>query len=86
MVGGADDVEDVNEAAGARKKRPLTLGKNTQKKTKQHPAVELLSSLSTAVEKASSQKAEAKALELAASNVRAEAEVKIKSRELDLME
>ena len=70
---GTDDVKDVNEAAGARKKRPLTLGKNTQNKTKQHPAVKLLSSLRTAVEKASSQKAEAKALELA-------------SRELDLME
>ena len=83
---GTDDVKDVNEAAGARKKRPLTLGKNTQNKTKQHPAVKLLSSLRTAVEKASSQKAEAKASELAALNVRAEAKVKIMSRELDLME
>ncbi len=66
----------------------------TKKKgPKVHPAVELLSSLSSAVEKAASQKAETrvlemevKAKELAASKARAEAEAMLKSRELDMME
>jgi hypothetical protein len=43
-------------------KRPLSLPK--KKPTKMHPAVELLRNLSTAVEKAASQKVEKLALEL----------------------
>jgi hypothetical protein len=57
-----------------------------------HPAVELLSNLSTAVEKAASQKAdklahelEVKAKELAVSKSRAETDAMLKSRELDMM-
>jgi hypothetical protein len=50
--------------------------------------VKLLSTLSTAIKKATSQKAETKGLELAASDVRAEAEAEAewKSRETDIME
>jgi len=82
---GNDDVEDVNQVAAAQKKGHWHQ-QTAHKKTKLHPAVKLLSTLSTAVDKASSHKAGAKALELAALNVRAEAKVKIKSRELDLTE
>lgn len=50
--------------------------------------MKLLSTLSTDIEKATSQKAETKGLELAASDVRAEAEAEAewKSRETDIME
>jgi hypothetical protein len=75
----------VNEPT-PKKRRPLSLADAPQKKAKLHPAVELLSTLSTAVEKAASQKAQAKVLELAASNSRTEAEAKWKSRELDILE
>jgi hypothetical protein len=64
-----------------------------KKAPKVHPSVELLSSLSTAVEKSVSQNAETgvlemevKAKELAASKARAEAENMLKSRELDMIE
>jgi len=87
-----DDASKEKEPKSNKKKRPLSLAGN-RKKTKVHSAVELLTNLSSAVEKAASQKADAKALEmevkvkeLAASNSRAEAEAKLKSRELDMME
>jgi hypothetical protein len=87
-----DDASKEKEPKNNKKKRPLSLAGN-RKKTKVHPAVELLTNLSSAVEKAASQKADAKALEmevkvkeLAASNSTAEAEAKLKSRELDMME
>jgi hypothetical protein len=102
-----DDAHDLNEgddevsSVGAensyvkernnKKKSPLSLTK--KKTTKMHPAVELLSNLSTAVEKAASQKAdkvalelEVKAKELAFSKSRAETDAMLKSRELDMME
>jgi hypothetical protein len=102
-----DDAHDLNEgddevsSVGAensyvkernnKKKSPLSLTK--KKTTKMHPAVELLSNLSTAVEKAAAQKAdkvalelEVKAKELAFSKSRAETDAMLKSRELDMME
>jgi hypothetical protein len=70
----------INEPTAKKKRRPLSLADGPKKKAKLHPAVELLSTLSTAIEKAASQKAHAKALELATSNSRTEAEAKWKSR------
>jgi hypothetical protein len=101
-----DDANDLNEGddevssvraensyvkeTNDKKKRPLSLTK--KKPTKMHPAVELLSNLSTAMEKAASQKAdklalelEVKAKELAVSKSRAETDAMLKSRELDMM-
>jgi hypothetical protein len=64
----------------------------TKKPPKVHQAVELLSNLSSAAEKAASQKVETrvqemevKTKELAASKARAEADVMLKYRELDMM-
>jgi len=78
--------KDDAEEAPKKVKRPISLAEGARKKKKVHPAVELIGNLSAAVEKSASQKKEYKLQELAALNVRAEAESKIKSRELDIME
>ncbi len=74
--GDGDALASVVNEPTPKKRRPLSLADAPKKKAKLHPAVELLSTLSTAVEKAASQKAQAKVLELAASNSRTEAEAK----------
>lgn len=64
-----------------------------KKKAKSHPALELMSSLSMAVEKAATETAQMKSIELQAkskemevANIRAEAEAKLKERELTALE
>ncbi len=77
-----------------KKKRPVSLTENkTKKKAKPHPALELMISLSTAVEKAATERAQMKSRELQtrskemeAANLRAETEANLKERELAALE
>ena len=89
-----ENVEASDTAENGKKKRPISLAEHkTKKKAKTHPALELMSSLSTAVEKAASERAQMKSRELQArskemeaANLRAEAEAKLKERELAALE
>jgi hypothetical protein len=85
-----NDANDEQPVRKPQKKRPISLVETQKMGEKQHPAVELLHNLSSAVEKSANQKAEAKALEmevklkeLAASSLRAESEANFRSKELD---
>ncbi len=57
-----------------------------KKKTKIHPAVEILGNLSSAVTEAAAKKAEAKTKELAERKEIATAEAKLKEREINILE
>jgi hypothetical protein len=51
---------DGQEATAKKRERPLSFTDVSPQKTKVHPAVELLNTLSTAIEKVAAQNAEAK--------------------------
>jgi hypothetical protein len=81
---------EVSDAADdSKKKRPISLAENENKKrTKTHPALELMTTLSSAVEKAVSERAQAKSKELQvrskeleAAAQKAEGETKLKVTE-----
>ena len=77
-----------NEAiVEGKKKRPLLLreSQSQKKAAKMHPAVQLLNSLSTAVEHAASQKLLVKSKEIDERRKVAEAEANWKKRELDIL-
>ena len=87
------DEEDTRQQQGAKiqskkKKRPLSLVDESpvKKKTKIHPAVEILGNLSSAVTEAAAKKAEAKTKELAERKEIATAEAKLKEREINILE
>ncbi len=87
------DEEDVQQQQGdknrsKKKKRPLSLVDESpvKKKTKIHPAVEILGNLSSAVTEAAAKKAEAKTKELAERKEIATAEAKLKEREINILE
>jgi hypothetical protein len=78
-----------NEAiVEGKKKRPLSLreSQSQKKAAKMHPAVQLLNSLSTAVEHAAAQKMLVKKKEIDERIKVAEAEANWKKRELDILE
>ena len=81
-----DDVENEANVEG-KKKRPLTLreSQSQKKAAKMHPAVQLLNSLSTAVEHAAAQKMLVKKKEIDERIKVAEAEANWKKRELDIL-
>jgi len=89
-----ENVEVSDTAENGKKKRPISLAEHkTKKKAKSHPVLELMSSPSTAVEKAATERAQIKSRELQArskemeaANLRAEAEAKLKERELAALE
>ncbi len=85
------DEEDTRQQQGAKiqskkKKRPLPLVDESpvKKKTKIHPAVEILGNLSSAVTEAAAKKAEVKTKELAERKEIATAEAKLKEREINI--
>ncbi len=96
----AEEVTIINEnievsynEENGKKKRPISLAEKEKKESKVYPALELMSSLSTAVEKAATERAQMKSRELQerskemeVANLRAEAEVKLKERELAALE
>ena len=80
-----EDEEEKHQSDSA-KKRPLSLRDTKKKVAKLHPATELLNSLNVAVEKANLVKLKAKKDELEELKKKSNEDIRLKSRELDIME